>query len=198
MLTDFFEEMSLIIEIPCILAVESCLTMKFYFNILNFQVYCAITGMEMLKCGKTDIYIKPECVCSFYNVNAATLYHGYSSCPAGAESDIVTQLKCRYRDIQRFKMLKGSVTQIVYAFLYGFFFSFEGPDCKKYSLNNNGPCINGGKLTCKGQEVAPNITCECPPNYSGAFCENKVENVHISIYVIFLLSIFKSGVRKLY
>ena len=53
-----------------------------------------------------------------------------------------------------------------------------------YSLNNNGPCINGGKLTCKGQEVAPNITCECPPNYSGAFCENKVENVLVITYRI--------------
>ena len=53
-----------------------------------------------------------------------------------------------------------------------------------YSLNNSGPCINGGKLTCKGQEVAPNITCECPPNYSGAFCENKVENVHVITYRI--------------
>ena len=53
-----------------------------------------------------------------------------------------------------------------------------------YSLNNSGPCINGGKLTCKGQEVAPNITCECPPNYSGAFCENKVENVLVITYRI--------------
>ena len=53
-----------------------------------------------------------------------------------------------------------------------------------YSMNNSGPCINGGKLTCKGQEVAPNITCECPPNYSGAFCENKVENVLVITYRI--------------
>ena len=53
----------------------------------------------LLKCRNTDIYIKPECICSFYNVFEATLYHGYSSCPAGAESDIVTQLKCKkYRD----------------------------------------------------------------------------------------------------
>ena len=52
-----------------------------------------------------------------------------------------------------------------------------GPDCKKYSLNNTGPCINGGKLTCRGDEVAPEITCQCPPNYEGKFCEIKIEKV---------------------
>lgn len=46
-----------------------------------------------------------------------------------------------------------------------------------YSLNNNGPCINGGKLPCKGDEVAPEIQCECPPHYHGMFCEDKMENV---------------------
>ena len=50
---------------------------------------------DMLRCGQTDVYIKPECVCSFYNVYEAK-YHGYSSCPDGAGSDIVTQLKCRH------------------------------------------------------------------------------------------------------
>lgn len=99
----------------------------------------------MLRCGSSDVYIKPECICSFYNVYEATLYHPYSSCPDGENSDVVTQLKC--------------------------------PDCKKYSLDSNGPCINGGKLTCKGNEVAPHITCECPPNYQGKFCEEKMENV---------------------
>ncbi|XP_052717999.1 uncharacterized protein LOC128190127 isoform X3 [Crassostrea angulata] len=102
-------------------------------------------GQEMLRCGNSDLFIKPECVCSFYNVYEATLYHKYSSCPRGEGSDVITQLKC--------------------------------PDCQKYSLNNNGPCINGGKLTCKGDEVAPYITCECPPNYQGKFCEEKIENV---------------------
>eukprot|EP00105_Crassostrea_gigas_P046294 XP_019930442.1 PREDICTED: uncharacterized protein LOC105347193 isoform X2 [Crassostrea gigas] len=100
---------------------------------------------EMIRCGNSDLYIKPECVCSFYNVYEATLYHKYSSCPHGENSDVVTQLKC--------------------------------PDCQKYSLNNKGPCINGGKLTCKGDEVAPHITCECPPNFQGKFCEEKMENV---------------------
>lgn len=46
-----------------------------------------------------------------------------------------------------------------------------------YSLNNNGPCINGRKLSCKGDEVASEITCECPPHYQGMFCEDKMENV---------------------
>ena len=52
-----------------------------------------------------------------------------------------------------------------------------GLDCKRYSLNNTGPCINGGKLTCRGEEVAPEIACQCPQNYEGKFCEVKIENV---------------------
>ena len=70
---------------------------------------------------------------------------------------------------------------------------FLGPDCKKYSLNNNGPCVNGGKLICKGEEVASNITCQCPPNYTGAFCEKKVETVH---YInVFLVLIFPASIK---
>nr|XP_022310774.1 uncharacterized protein LOC111116081 [Crassostrea virginica] len=98
----------------------------------------------MLRCGTTNVFLKPECVCSFYNVHEA-IYHGHSSCPEGATSDIVTQLNCQI--------------------------------CKKYSLNNNGPCINGGKLICIGEEVAPKVTCQCPPNYEGHLCENRIENV---------------------
>lgn len=67
-----------------------------------------------------------------------------------------------------------------------------GPDCFRYSLNNKGPCINGGNLTCKGDEVAPAITCKCPPNYQGMFCEEKMENVieiKFSVYM-FLTRIF--------
>nr|XP_022344868.1 uncharacterized protein LOC111137621 [Crassostrea virginica] len=107
------------------------------------QVHEADLGS--LRCGQTNVYIKPECVCSFYNVYEATLYHEYSSCPPGSETDLVTKLTC--------------------------------PVCKKYSLNSTGPCINGGKLNCKGEEVAPEITCQCPPNYEGKFCEIKIENV---------------------
>lgn len=112
----------------------------------NIKTQCQVhrTGQGMLRCGTSNVYIKPECVCSFYNVYEAK-YHNHTSCPQGEKSDGVTKLKC--------------------------------PDCKKYSSNNNGPCINGGKLTCKGDEVAPNIICECPLNYKGMFCEEKVENV---------------------
>lgn len=55
---------------------------------------------------------------------------------------------------------------------------FIGPDCLMYSMKRNGPCINGGILTCKGNEVVPNINCLCPPNYEGMFCEEKLENLN--------------------
>nr|XP_022310344.1 uncharacterized protein LOC111115793 [Crassostrea virginica] len=108
---------------------------------------CQVHGgdQEMLRCGQTDVYIKPECVCSFFHVYEATLYHKYSSCPDAGASDIVTQLKCE--------------------------------TCKQYSLNNNGPCINGGKLICKGDEVAPKVKCQCPQNYEGDLCEYRIENI---------------------
>ena len=64
---------------------------------------------------------------------------------------------------------------------------FEGQVCKKYSLNNNGPCINGGTLICKGDEVAPQVTCQCPPNYEGRLCENRIENVSINCISLSLL-----------
>lgn len=57
------------------------------------------------------------------------------------------------------------------------FFQCLGPDCKKYSLNNNGPCINGGNLTCNGNELTHEVSCKCPINYQGRFCEEKVEKV---------------------
>ena len=65
-----------------------------YFIFTQWFMYVV---QNMLRCGQTDVYIKPECVCSFYNVYEATLFHKYSSCPDGAESDIVTQLKCKYK-----------------------------------------------------------------------------------------------------
>lgn len=60
--------------------------------------------------------------------------------------------------------------------------NFVGPDCKRYSLNNNGPCINGGNLTCRGNEFVVQITCECPPHYHGMFCEEKEENVNQNFF----------------
>lgn len=129
----------------------------------NNKTECQVHGAEdgFLRCGTSNMYIKPECVCTFHNVYEA-MYHRYSSCPHGEESDVVTQLKCS--------------------------------DCKRNSLSNNGPCINGGNLTCKGDEVAPNIYCRCPPNYKGLFCEEKMENLtRISDEISFSQS---SGLRN--
>lgn len=55
-----------------------------------------VSGQGMLRCGRSDVYIKPECVCSFHHVYEASMYHQYSSCPYGEESDDVTQLKCTF------------------------------------------------------------------------------------------------------
>ena len=49
----------------------------------------------MLQCDQSNVYIKPECVCSFHNVYEATFYHAYSSCPEGTPADMVTKLKCK-------------------------------------------------------------------------------------------------------
>lgn len=78
----------------------------------------------------------------------------------------------------------------------------SGPDCKMYSSNNKGPFINGDKLTCKGDEVAPIIICECPLNYNGVVLRGKDrkcmyfslscsphrqgQKINTIIYVIFL------------
>lgn len=112
----------------------------------NNKAECQVhgTGKGMLRCGTSNVYIRPECVCTFHHVYEA-MYHQYSFCPQGDKSDVVTALKCQY--------------------------------CLMYSLNNNGPCINGGNLTCKEDVVAPDITCDCPPNYKGMFCEEKRENI---------------------
>lgn len=63
-----------------------------------------------------------------------------------------------------------------------------------YSLNNHGPCINGGILTCKEDEVAPNVNCRCPPHYKGMFCEEKMENViGIIFYCVLSISFYFIG-----
>lgn len=64
---------------------------------LKFILCRIIVDQDMLRCGQRDVYIKPECVCSFFHVYEATWYHGHSFCPHGAASDIVTQLKCRHQ-----------------------------------------------------------------------------------------------------
>ena len=79
--------------------IRGCFSNHFLLDYCDSIKYADFTSVEMLKCGNADIYIKPECVCSFYNVFKATLYHGYSSCPDDQRSDIVTQLKCRYKTV---------------------------------------------------------------------------------------------------
>lgn len=46
-------------------------------------------------------------------------------------------------------------------------------------------------LTCKGNEVVPNINCLCPPNYVGMFCGEKLENVNQIFFLIRLSSQLK-------
>ena len=57
--------------------------------------YDLLLAPGMLRCGQSNAYAKPECVCSFHNVYEATFYHSYSSCPEGTPSDMVTKLKCK-------------------------------------------------------------------------------------------------------
>ena len=38
-------------------------------------------------------------------------------------------------------------------------------------------------MICYGDEVAPEVTCQCPPNYEGRLCENKIENVRKYIFI---------------
>lgn len=70
-----------------------------------------------------------------------------------------------------------------------------------YSLNKKGPCINGGILICKGEKVAPLITCECPPHYKGMFCEEKMENVIkfvLCLYCLLLIPWTQHGCKQNY
>ncbi|XP_061166915.1 uncharacterized protein LOC133175813 [Saccostrea echinata] len=44
--------------------------------------------------------------------------------------------------------------------------------CRDYSINQTGPCLNGGKVSCTSDdELAADLFCSCPKNYSGTFCE---------------------------
>lgn len=103
-------------------------------------------GQKALQCGNSDVYIKPECVCTFHNVWEA-VHHDHTACPSSEKSDSVMSLNCS--------------------------------DCEKYSLNNKGPCINGGSLNCNitGNVMAPHIQCDCLPGYTGMFCENHMQKM---------------------
>lgn len=45
--------------------------------------------------------------------------------------------------------------------------------CKKYSENKNGPCLNGGNLICEGDTLVTEASCNCSESFSGKFCEIK-------------------------
>lgn len=66
----------------------------------------------MLRCGTSNVYIKPECVCSFFNVYEAK-YHDYSSCRHGEESDDVTKLKCKQAN-KNCKNQRSNVSHITF------------------------------------------------------------------------------------
>lgn len=48
-----------------------------------------------------------------------------------------------------------------------------GEECKKYSENKNGPCLNGGNLICEGDTLVTEASCNCSESFSGKFCEIK-------------------------
>lgn len=66
-------------------------------------------------------------------------------------------------------------------------------ECKHYSENKNGPCLNGGNLICEPSTLASEATCNCPAPYSGRFCETKT----IVIYRICSLKPEKSLTKRL-
>lgn len=112
--------------------------------------YADFTSVEMLKCGNSDIYIKPECVCSFYNVFEATLYHEYSSCPEDQRSDIVTQLNCRYKIV----IMNN--------------FSFSYANHKYFALSNinwfNTIACTKNCMVCPSMQINPSASC-CNTQY---------------------------------
>uniref|UniRef100_K1QKH7 Uncharacterized protein n=1 Tax=Magallana gigas TaxID=29159 RepID=K1QKH7_MAGGI len=48
-----------------------------------------------------------------------------------------------------------------------------GEQCKQYSENKNGPCLNGGNLLCEGNILVTEASCNCSESFSGKFCEIK-------------------------
>ena len=82
------------------------------------------------------------------------------------------------------------IATIVYCILIvpnGFFFilvslQLSGSDCKKYSVNNTGPCLNGGTIIDCGSELVGSIKCVCPPNFTGRFCQYKIVTVSKNVF----------------
>lgn len=73
----------------------------------------------MLRCGTSNVYIKPECVCSFHNVYEAK-YHNHTSCPHGEKSDDVTKLKCRQAK-KNYKKQRSNLSHLTFWTRNGYF-----------------------------------------------------------------------------
>ncbi|XP_062606737.1 neurogenic locus Notch protein-like isoform X2 [Saccostrea cucullata] len=43
--------------------------------------------------------------------------------------------------------------------------------CKDYSVDYSGPCLNGGTINCGPDILAADAKCSCLPDFSGRFCE---------------------------
>ncbi|XP_062617680.1 uncharacterized protein LOC134279325, partial [Saccostrea cucullata] len=43
--------------------------------------------------------------------------------------------------------------------------------CKDFSVDYSGPCLNGGTINCGTDILAADVTCSCLPGFSGRFCE---------------------------
>ncbi|XP_061162823.1 uncharacterized protein LOC133172034 [Saccostrea echinata] len=104
-------------------------------------------GSKSLQCDNTGVFIKPECVCSFYNVYEGK-YHSHSSCPGNVKSDDVRSLRC-------VDCMKYSLPN-------------KGPCINggQLTCNKTGP-----------DAKAPDIICDCPTGFMGMFCEHKLEKV---------------------
>ncbi|XP_055998457.1 uncharacterized protein LOC130046502 isoform X3 [Ostrea edulis] len=55
-------------------------------------------------------------------------------------------------------------------------------DCRNYSVDNKGPCLNNGTINCAfSGHLASDIKCSCPKGFSGRFCENKIVQYRICL-----------------
>lgn len=55
--------------------------------------------------------------------------------------------------------------------------------CKQYSENKNGPCLNGGNLLCEGNILVTEASCNCSESFSGKFCEIKTVQTYRTCFL---------------